>query len=235
MTHSQMIDRLGMLLTGIEDPEKMARPMRVELLNEASNTVVALIERHYLTELDVYQSNVAVDSSERLVLSDLTSTIWERHNGVDFLRFTGDSGLPVRRMSLEEYQILKEAYYVFTSTDAKWLSRGDFMEIYGGDTSSRYDIFYRKAPTTITDAATAHELSSRIQKIIVGLACEGINDAQYESAVAEIKLLNATKAPTDSNRFPRGLTFDGRRYREADIYWGNILDNTSGGTLEDTL
>ena len=78
------------------------------------------------------------------------------------------------------------------------------------------DLFYRQQPTATDYSANISISSPSMQKIIVGLACELFNPKQYEFAMEEIKLLNETAPPTDSNNIP---TMEGLGTRIEHHHW----------------
>jgi hypothetical protein len=77
------------------------------------------------------------------------------------------------------------------------------------------DIFYRRQPTAIAGDTNASDLSLSMQKIVIGLACEDINKSKYELALSEIKLLNETIPPTESNEIPT-MEILGQRHNHED-------------------
>ena len=72
---------------------------------------------------------------------------------------------------------------------------------YVSTTNTLVNLYYRKQPTAIAETGTP-TFPTRMQKVIIGLACEEYNANKYKLALAEIDALNRTAAPTSSDERP---------------------------------
>jgi hypothetical protein len=194
MTGAVMID-----LFNVISGKQLGRTMVATLLNLHQDKVIKAVHRHYTPNLDVLQSAIALGVSGEYLLTALTTAIWELHNGIDFIRPASSTTVVYRRISIEEYQRALELGKIFPSSQPKYYCRGAYIYCLPYTTGDTIDIYYRKAPTAIVDGATIPDVSTRIQDIILRSACMGINNDMYASALNDIKELNNTRPPTDTN------------------------------------
>lgn len=193
MTGTGMVD-LWLLLSG----KTVQRPLILQRLNWAANRAVSMIRRDYTPALDGKDTK-SQDSSGQV---ELPADIWEKFNGIDFIRKYNSDCISYRLISLAEYQrfIEKGIVNAVDSFFPKYTLRGDYICCLPINNGEQVDIYYRKAFTAIAEGSAAlTDFSDRIYDIIVRLALMGVDKGMYQSAVEEIRELNNTRVMTDSN------------------------------------
>lgn len=194
MTGKQLVD-MWQIMSG----KTIARSTIVNLLNLAMHKTAKMVHRHYTPNLDNSNTTATLDSDGKYALTSLSPTIWELHNGIDFIRPHQSTTIVYRRISFEEYQRSLEQGITFDASRPKYYCRGNYIYSLPFTNGDTIDIYYRAEPTAIADNTTASTFSTRIQDIIIRMACMGVNDGMYKSALDDIRELNETRPPTDSN------------------------------------
>jgi hypothetical protein len=214
MTGSEMVD-LWLLVSGQKDA---SRPLALKLINLAQNKIMTRVHRQYTAELDTVDSSVTLDTDGKFDMSAMSTRMWEDQNGIDFIRPTDSNIIAYRKISFFEYRKLVELGIsdAMDPLAPKYYIRGTYLYALPAENGQILDVYYRAAPTAITDSTTAAGFTERIQDIIVRLACMGINNDMYASALEDIRELNSTVPVTESNRFPDPLLSGG--YGERDMF-----------------
>jgi len=221
LTLVEMLDILGRYL---QDPteKEFTSQFKVELLNWAQDELCRLLQRHLLTELDVLETSLSLDSNGDYDITNLTYNLFDEPNGIDAVRIT--DGYFCLKISFKEFLMYESLNKTFNSNDPVYYVRGNKIHIEPNDgTDTTIDIYYKKKPQRMVLASNQSEnvnceLRREYQKLIIGLALKDFIDRIpavrriYENTLFEIQNLNASYSPTDSIKFGRSRFLPEDRY-----------------------
>jgi len=209
MTGQQMIN-LWKMYSGKPDTD---RTLVLLLLNLTQEKILQLVTRHYLHDLDEVDSSLSQDSDGRVDITSLSPRAWEDFNGIDFIRPKDSTLIQYTKISYTEYRKYIECGEFGNTMQPEYYTRGDYINCYPASSGQVLDIYYRKAPTTILDDdSTTVDFTTRIQHLIVKLACMTANKEVFADGAVDLREINLTVPATESNKFLKDVdNYGGRR------------------------
>jgi len=149
MYGSDLIDMLGIYVDPA-NPEKLARLIRLEILNQAARTFQGKVNKHVLTAFEATDTDIPLDASGRFNVASLQNTIWEAQGGIRRINWS-NTGYPLWLISAEEEKLLQRLYpsQVFGVDNSKVRFTGTYVQVVNNT-------------KTLTDVATGSLVAGEI-------------------------------------------------------------------------